>query len=156
KIARLRYRVDYDGRLRLSFDGKKSVYFLQLLSSPDEIATVPLYNRIHTGFDAAGLPTYTEAVPYNSSASRDIGPDPMVEREHGRVPWTCTLAVGALLDRSADGFTLANTVSIDGEIVPAVGLVVEDPKAFWMPLFEVSKSFESILRVKRSGPWDNR
>ena len=156
RIARNRYRSDSDGRLRLHFDGHQQVFYLQLLVPSEQTAIVNLYSRLHVGYDEEGLPLYANAVSLDDPVFEGADPDDPA-RERGRKPWPCGIAVAAFLTKNADGFALASTVNADGELVPAVGLLIEDVDKFWNTLWHaIPEPDGSILRVRKHGQWSNR
>jgi hypothetical protein len=150
--ARHIYRTDLDGRLRLDFGGRRQITYLQLLSPVGEIVTARLHHQLHVGWDDQGYPRYANAIsPLELGAAND----PVLER--GVHPWECTIAVGARLREGGGAFSLDEAVSADGEIVPAVGIVLEDTERFWHPLIQaVPEPTGRILRVRRDGPWNDR
>lgn len=156
RIARNRYRSDFDGRLRLSFDGSKSIFHLQLISPSEEVAWVDLYHRLHVGFDEHGLPVYADVLsPTDPSLEGEKQGDSA--RERGLKPWTAGVGLGAFLAKERGGFAVASIPNRDGELVPATGLLVEDVEDFWRVLWAaVPEPQGRILRVHRAGRWNNR
>jgi len=155
KRSRHIYRVDMDGRLRLDFNGQKSIFYLQLLTQLDGIVTAKFYSQLHVGWSPWGYPRYAYAIsPSDSGVDGDYD-DPVLER--GRRPREMTLAVAAFLQKTESGFSLADAVTAEGEVVPAVGFVLEDVVWFWSELLASMPNADGrILKIKRSGRRDNR
>ena len=156
RIARNRYRSDFDGRLGLSFDGRQRIFYLQLITPSDELAVRDLYHRLHVGFDEYDLPLYADVVsPSDPSFEGEERDDAARERElHA---WVAGIGLGAFLAKTRGGFTLASIPNRDGELVPAVGLLVEDVKDFWVALWDAIPEPEGrVLRVRREGRWNSR
>lgn len=156
RIARNRLRANFDGRLRLHFEGLSSAFYLQIVTASDQIATVDLYRQLHVGFDDDRLPLFANAVAFSDPALEEPeSEDPA--RSRGRKPWRCSIAVGAFLTRTSDSFEVASMPNWNGELVPAVGLLVEDTTRFWSALWNAIPDFEGrIVRIRRSGSWCNR
>ncbi len=134
KRARNIYRTDADGRLRLHFDGPQRVYYLQLVSPLSElvIGAHALPTTRWLGSED-GMPRYANAIsPTDPQSWRAARFDPAIFR--GRQPWAATIGVGAFLKTAGRDFVVAETVSAEGEIVPAVGLLIQDSEDFWEAL----------------------
>ena len=153
--ARHIYRTDLDGRLRIDLNGRKSVFYLQLLTPSDEIITALVHHQLHVGWDDFGYSRYSNALSPLEPALGGTS-DPVRERA-GLWPWETTLGVAARLHEADGGFELDEAVTASGEVVPAIGFLMEDTKSFWYPLIKTVPELDNrILRVERHGRWNDR
>jgi hypothetical protein len=156
KFIRNRYRSDFDGRHRLNFDGGKSIFHLQLISPISEVATVLLHRQLHVGWDEQGYALYANAIsPRDPALDGSLAYDPALE--HGRRLWQATIGTAAFIMDGEHGWQLDSAIDGNGEIVPAVGLLVEDTAHFWNALLTTIPNPDGrLLRVRRSGKWHHR
>lgn len=150
-----RKRSVIDNEYRISLLGKKRVFYLQLLTPPDEWYAVRFHEQVRVGLDDEGVPIYQSFVSLKDpSLDGPSGFDPIEER--GQLAKDRLLACGAELEKTNDGFRLTSRFERE-KPVANVGLIVQARFNFFEPLHRLGPRLtKRVLKVTRSGSGKQR
>ncbi len=159
-LNRLAKRSWYDGRHRLSFLGHRRTFHIQFLTPPDEATLVRFHEQRIVGWappvDGYAVPVYANFISRTDpSIEGRAGYDPLITR-FAIKPNERQIAVAVSMRLTEDGFEPDEAIDLNGELIPAVGLVVQGPKNFFGPLYSTADWTDRIIEVKRTGRDDGR
>jgi len=149
-ISSLRKDNQINGCYRLRFKGNK-IRYIQLITPPDEWAVGRLWLQLQVEFDQNGLPQHLTLL-----AEEDPDADPISvlvpSRWEDRKDQVLALAVE--IEEADTGYRLAEYVDEQGELRPAVGVIVQSSANFFTPL--LAQPHGKILRVQGTGEGKKR